>query len=73
MRRTLRILVGSLDIEHPNSQTVGANTIALLQALGKASRKNPVGEDFLSLKIEQLNRSLTSRTHISSLMGRDQQ
>ena len=70
---TLILLLSGCTVTWAHHELIEGNRSKVLQALGKASQKNPVGEDFLSLKIEQLNRSLTSRTHISSLMGRDQQ
>jgi hypothetical protein len=36
LRRALRIVVASLGSEHPDSQAIRANTIALLQATGRS-------------------------------------
>ncbi|HRQ96551.1 MAG TPA: hypothetical protein PK440_16355, partial [Candidatus Accumulibacter phosphatis] len=36
LRRALRIVVASLGSEHPNAQTARANTVALLQAMGRS-------------------------------------
>ena len=36
MRRALRIVVASLGSEHPDSQIVRANTVALLQKMGRS-------------------------------------